>query len=53
MNSLTIGLLSAGCIFSGALLGLLLQGLLPEPHLRDSSKDTVKVVEDLQNAATR
>lgn len=41
---MTIGLLSAGCIFGGALLGLLLQGLLPEGHLRDNSKDTVKVV---------
>ena len=44
MSSLTIGLISAGCIFGGALLGLLLQGLLPEHHLRDTSKDTVKVV---------
>jgi hypothetical protein len=26
------------------LLGLLLQGLLPQHHLRDNSKDTVKVV---------
>ena len=41
---MTIGLISAGCIFGGALLGLLLQGLLPEGHLRDNSKDTVKVV---------
>ena len=41
---MTIGLISAGCIFGGALLGLLLQGLLPEVHLRDNSKDTVKVV---------
>jgi len=44
MNSLTIGLISVGCIFGGALLGLFLQGLLPEHHLRDSYKDTVKVV---------
>src|SRR5947199_4199996 len=44
ISSPTIGLISAGCIFGGALLGLLLQGLLPEHHLRDSSKDTVKVV---------
>jgi hypothetical protein len=44
MSSLTIGLISAGCIFGGALLGLFLQGLLPERHLRDNSKDTVKVV---------
>jgi hypothetical protein len=43
MSSLTIGLISAGCIFGGAVLGLLLHGLLPEPHLRDNSKDTVKV----------
>ena len=28
---------------AGPLLGLLLQGLLPEPHLKDNSKDTVKV----------
>src|SRR5207244_11023810 len=44
MSSLTIGLISAACIFGGALLGLLLQGLLPQHHLRDNSKDTVKVV---------
>jgi hypothetical protein len=41
---MTIGLISAGCIFGGAVLGLFLQGLLPEHHLRDTSKDTVKVV---------
>jgi len=39
-----IFLISAGCIFGGAVLGLSLSGLLPEAHLRDSSKDTVKVV---------
>src|SRR6266481_3847672 len=44
MSSMTIGLISAGCIFGGALLGLFLQGLVPEHHLRDTSKDTVKVV---------
>src|SRR5947199_8181467 len=43
-SSLTIGLISAGCIFGGALLGLLLPGLIPEHDLRDTSKDTVKVV---------
>src|SRR5213082_3624287 len=42
-RSLTVGLISAVCIFGGALLGLLLQGLIPEHHLRDTSKDTVKV----------
>jgi hypothetical protein len=40
----TIFLLSVGCIFGGALLGLLLSSVLPERHLRDNSKDTVKVV---------
>src|SRR5438046_10732914 len=44
-SSLTFGLISAGFIFGGALLGLLLQRLIPEHHLRDSSKDTVKVVD--------
>ena len=44
INSQTIFLISAGCIFGGALLGLLLRGLLPDHHLRDNSKDTVKVV---------
>jgi hypothetical protein len=43
-SSLTTGLIVAGCIFGGALLGLFLHGLIPEPHLRDNSKDTVKVV---------
>src|SRR5882757_5781745 len=43
LSSLTIGLISAGCIFGGALLGLLLRDLLPEGHLRDNSKDTIKV----------
>src|SRR6266550_6564843 len=42
-SSLTIGLISAGCIFGGALLGMWLQGMLPEQHLRDTSKDAVKV----------
>ena len=39
-----IFLISAGCIFGGAVLGLVLSGLLPEGHLRDNSRDTVKVV---------
>ena len=44
ISSQTIFLISAGCIFGGAVLGLLLRDLLPEHHLRDNSKDTVKVV---------
>jgi len=39
-----IFLISVGCIFGGAVLGLLLSRLLPEEHLRDNSRDTVKVV---------
>ena len=42
-SSQTIFVISAGCLFGGALLGLLLGRLLPEPHLRDNSKDTVQV----------
>src|SRR5438132_8555879 len=42
-SSLTIGLISAGCIFGGGLLGMWLQGMLHEQHLRDTSKDAVKV----------
>ena len=40
---MTIGPLTAGCIFGGALLGLLLQGLLPEGHLRDNTGDLESV----------
>lgn len=43
MSSLTIALISAGCIFSGVLLGLLLRGRLPDHHLSNDSKDTVKL----------
>jgi hypothetical protein len=43
MNSLTIGFISAGCIFGGVLLGMFLQKVLPEHHLDTPSKDTVKV----------
>src|SRR5258708_955353 len=42
MSSQIIFLISAACIFGGALMGLSLSGPLPEPHLRDKSKDTVK-----------
>jgi len=44
ISSLIIGSISVGCVFGGALLGLFLQGLVPGHHLRDESKDTVKVV---------
>ena len=43
MTSLTIALISTACIFSGVLLGLWLQNLLPEHHLSSESKDTIKL----------
>jgi hypothetical protein len=42
-SSVTLSLISAGCIFGGVLLGLVLRGLLPGQHLQDESKDTVKL----------
>jgi hypothetical protein len=53
MSSMTIGLLSAGCIFGGALLGLLLQGLLPEGHLRDKTGDLASVAHRLLISSPR
>src|SRR5208337_3434258 len=43
MSSTNIALISAGCIFGGVLLGLLLRSLLPDHHLSNDSKDTVKL----------
>src|ERR1700720_591626 len=42
-ESLVLGLISLVCIFGGALLGLILHGFLPETHLYEKSKDTIKV----------
>lgn len=44
ISSQIIFLISAGCIFGGALLGLLLGGVVPAEHLRDTSRATLKVV---------
>src|SRR5215467_7028208 len=43
MNSASIALTSAGCIFLGALLGLWLQRLLPSHHLSKETQDVVKL----------
>ena len=43
MNSTVIALVSAGCIFSGALLGLGLQRRLPGHHLSKETQDVVKL----------
>lgn len=44
MSSLAIGLVAAGCTFSGALLGLWLQYRLPRHHLDKNSFETVKLL---------
>ena len=43
MNSLTIALLTFCCIFGCALFGMFLSKRLPEHHLDNESRDTVKV----------
>src|SRR5215813_6193158 len=43
MSSLQIAGIAFACIFSGALLGMLLRTVLPEHHLSAESKDVVKV----------
>lgn len=41
--SLILGFISAGCIFGGILVGLLLRKLVPDNHLQEESKDTIKL----------
>jgi len=43
MSSLTVGSLIFGCVFGGALLGMLLRALLPEHHFSADSKEVVKL----------
>ena len=43
MSSLTTALLSAGFIFLGGLTGMWLKKRLPQHHLDEASKDTIKV----------
>ncbi len=43
MSSISIALLSAGCIILGALIGLGLQRLLPGSHLGKETQDVVKL----------
>src|SRR5262252_3511282 len=43
MSSLSIGLISAGVIFAGSLLGIGLQRLLPDHHLNKETQDVVKL----------
>jgi hypothetical protein len=43
MNGMNIALISFACIFGGTLLGLGVRRMLPADHLREDSKDAVKV----------
>src|SRR5499427_7112459 len=43
MTSLTIGIITAACICGGAVVGYLLQGMLPKHHLSKDAQDTVKL----------
>jgi hypothetical protein len=43
MSSWIIALISAACIFGGAMLGLWLRSRLPGHHLSNDSKDTIKL----------
>jgi len=43
VESLIFGLISAGCVFGGVLLGLLLRRVVPDNHLEEESKDTIKL----------
>jgi Protein of unknown function (DUF4239) len=43
MTPTTIGVISAGCMFGGALIGIGLQRLLPKHHLSKDSQDVVKL----------
>jgi len=43
MNALTVGGIVFGCVFGGAVLGMLLGPILPKDHLSADSKDVIKV----------
>ncbi|HKN73851.1 MAG TPA: hypothetical protein VJW94_01640 [Candidatus Acidoferrum sp.] len=43
MSSIAISLITFAFVFGGALLGITLRAVLPQEHLRDESKDVVKL----------
>jgi len=43
MSSLEIGAIVFACTFGGALVGLLLRVVIPDPHLTGDSKDVIKM----------
>src|SRR5262245_35571609 len=42
MSDMATAVTVFACLFGGALLGMVLRGLLPDPHLSSESKDVVK-----------
>ena len=43
MNAITVSLIALACVFGAALLGMVLQTVLPRHHLHADSKDVVKL----------
>jgi hypothetical protein len=43
MNSMEVGGIVFACTFGGALVGMLLRAVIPDPHLSGDSKDVVKM----------
>jgi len=43
MSALAISLITFAVIFTGALLGMLVRAILPEPHLSTDSRDVVRL----------
>jgi hypothetical protein len=43
VSALLTAVIVLACVFGGALLGMLLRGVLPAPHLSDESKDVVRL----------
>ena len=43
MSSIAVASIAFACIFAGALLGLLIRGILPEHHRSDEVRDVVKL----------
>jgi len=43
MSALAVAAIVFACVFGGAVLGMVLQGILPEHHLSDPSRDVVRL----------
>jgi len=43
VSAIAVGVISFVCVFGGMLLGMFIRKLLPEHHLSDDSKDTVRI----------